>query len=64
MLGFTVVLSGLKHHGLNFQWPTNPQVLGLQAGDVHGRVRAEPFASSEEYELEVSEKFENIREVN
>lgn len=36
---------------------------GLQVGDVHRRVRAEPFTSSEECELDVSEKFESVREV-
>lgn len=41
-----------------------PPHAGLQAGDVHSKVRAEPFASSEECELDVFEKFENIREVN
>lgn len=37
---------------------------GVLPVDVHGSVRDELFANSGECELDVSEKYENIREAN
>lgn len=37
---------------------------GVVPADIRSRVRDERFADSEECELDVSEKYENISEVN